>query len=539
MPIICQLCNQSFGKQINNRHLKYAHNITTTEYKLLFGPNSLSSDEYRHEKSLKASGKNNPMWGKNHSNTSIKKMSENSRGKPAWNKGLSGDERICSIMKDAALHREEKYKSSGHDPRLGRTVSEETKSKISNSLIGKSSATEESKQKSKNTKIKNGTYGLKPMLGKTLSAESRKKISDKVKIHAQIKRDKSRRRNDEIAKQQNITIIGYDGIISSMHCNKCLNYFEYTTQYFTPSKQSDKICPICRGAPKHSRAEIEILNYVRTLLPNTDVYCGNRSQIFPLELDIWIPNLSIAIEYCGLYHHCEQSGKGRDYHKHKLDKCIDKNIRLITIFEDEWANKKEIVEARLRSILQVQQQKVFARKCEIKVIAKSVAADFCNLYHIQGAGRTVYAYGLFYQNQLVSVMTFSKTNPAKGKAKVDYELNRFCSKFDVYIVGGASKLFKAFITQVNPSSVVSYCDLRWNTGSVYEQLGFKLSNSKIAPNYWYIDFKMVKRIHRYSMRLNDADDKSMTEFQNREAQGHKWIWDCGNKTYIWIKKIAS
>lgn len=217
--------------------------------------------------------------------------------------------------------------------------------------------------------------------------------------------------------------------------------------------------------------------------------------------------------------------------------CHEKNIQLITIFEDEWVHNPEIVKNRLRNLFKKNATRIPARKLVCKQITNHEANEFCKNYHIQGTGRTKTAFGLFAHGTLCSVMTFSALNIAKGSTPKNgsWELNRFCILPDYTVQGGASKLFSNFVRTCNPVEVISYSDRRWNTGQVYQTLGFSLV-SQTPPNYWYIDFGRVRRIHRYALKKNSADNPLLTEWENRQLAGWSRIWDCGNSKWIWTNE---
>jgi hypothetical protein len=169
-------------------------------------------------------------------------------------------------------------------------------------------------------------------------------------------------------------------------------------------------------------------------------------------------------------------------------------------------------------------------------ITNSIAKDFCKQHHLQGAGSTKISIGLFHNNDLISVMTFSRPNISKGrKSDNAWELNRFCSEINSSVVGGANKLFKYFVNNFNPIEIISYSDNRWTTGNVYQILDFDFVHDS-PPNYWYIDFKSITRLHRFSLRKNKDDIQNLTEWENRQIQGWDRIWDCGNKLWMWTKK---
>ena len=154
-----------------------------------------------------------------------------------------------------------------------------------------------------------------------------------------------------------------------------------------------------------------------------------------------------------------------------------------------------------------------------------------------GAGRSKIAYGLYYNQELVSVMSFSKNNPSRKFINNDdiWELDRFATKLNTTISGAAQKIYSHFIKKHDPKKVISYSDNRWNSGKVYELMGFEKENDG-TPNYWYFRPNDSVRYHRYTLRKNANDDQSLTEYENRLQQGYLRIWDCGSSKWVWTKK---
>lgn len=197
-----------------------------------------------------------------------------------------------------------------------------------------------------------------------------------------------------------------------------------------------------------------------------------------------------------------------------------------------------MVKTRLKHLLLQSIDRIHARKCKVSIISSKVARDFCKVNHIQGPGQTKIAYGLFYRDELVSIMTFALPSISKGshnRSPGQWELTRFCTKENTVVVGGGSKLFSAFISDQSPQQVISYSDLRWNTGTVYSKLGFTYM-SRSSPNYWYFKLPTLDRFHRFAFRKNKTDDPDKTEWENRQLQGYNRIWDCGNDKWMWSKK---
>jgi hypothetical protein len=176
---------------------------------------------------------------------------------------------------------------------------------------------------------------------------------------------------------------------------------------------------------------------------------------------------------------------------------------------------------------------LWARKCQLKTIDKRIAFDFFKQHHIQGQGQAVACYGLYHDNHLMAAMSFSKLNRAKGYSHQEgiYELNRYCSIGN--IAGGASRLFNKFIKEYKPETVLTYSDLRWNTGDMYTNIGFEHVGDT-APGYWYVSGD--KRIHRYKLRKRPEEPKDVTEYELRLSEGYHRIWDCGHAKFVWTKK---
>lgn len=294
--------------------------------------------------------------------------------------------------------------------------------------------------------------------------------------------------------------------------------------------QQGQRCSKCSN--NHSKAELEIYELIKSYFPNTQN--GNRSLIAPFELDIVIPEKKLAIEYCGLYWHSELSGKDKNYHLNKLQKCNEIGYRLITIFEDEYLFKKDIVINRLKHILNLSEAKVIhARKCKIKEIDATIKDEFINKFHIQGSDRSIIKLGAYYQDKLVSVMTFGKGNIAKGAKYEDnvYELNRFCLDYNYKVSGIANRFISYFKNKYEFNEIYTYSDKRWSDGDLYQKLGFEYLHDSV-PNYWYIIDN--NRIHRYNFRKSELNKKlenfnpELSEWNNMVKNGFDRIWDCGN-----------
>lgn len=293
-----------------------------------------------------------------------------------------------------------------------------------------------------------------------------------------------------------------------------------------------------------SQNETNLIKFLETLFDKNSLKVHNRKEIFPLELDVYIPEKKIAIEYDGLYWHSELNHtRDRDYHLRKTERCEKKGIRLIHIFEDEWILHPKIVKARLKHILGKVKRKIYARKCEIRQIPSKLRSMFLNKYHIQGADSGIIKLGAFYKNRLVAVMTFSKPRLAVGQVKTaetQWELCRFATIAHFNVVGIASKLLSYFEKNFDWTEIISFADKRWSQGGLYKKLGFSYDHDS-RPNYWYTK-DYLHRHHRFAFRKNQLAelfkenfDPNLPEWKNMENNGWARIWDCGNRVFLKIK----
>jgi hypothetical protein len=270
-----------------------------------------------------------------------------------------------------------------------------------------------------------------------------------------------------------------------------------------------------------------------------ELYDGEIIQSYKInrkEIDVYLPELKIGFEFNGLRWHSELF-VNNDYHIKKTKLCRENNVRLIHVFEDDFDFKIDIVKSIIGNILKTS-NKIYGRKTKIKIIKdKEIVKDFLNKNHLQGFVNTNMNYGLYYNDELISLMTFMKTRKVLNKTHKDgeYELVRFCNKIGISVVGGASKLFKKFIKDYNPISVLSYCDISWANGDLYKNLGFELIGVS-KPNYYYvINGKRENRINYQKHKLvKKGYDVNLTEVEIMYELGYYRIFNCGNEKYLYL-----
>lgn len=244
---------------------------------------------------------------------------------------------------------------------------------------------------------------------------------------------------------------------------------------------------------------------------------NDRTKIAPKELDIYIPSLNLAFEINGTYWHKEEF-VGKQYHQYKSLLAKEQGIKLVHLYEFDGVKNHNIVKNLIRKNF----NKIHARKCTVKQLETKDVKNFIEENHRSGYTRSTLKYGLFYDDELVQVMTLSK--PRFNKY-IQYEIIRMCSKSGHTVVGGASKLFKHFIKTVNPDSVISYSSLDNGFNTVYEKLGF-LKEGVSKPSYSWCSSN--DRKSRYQTQMKD-ENKVMSE------NGYHKVFDSGTEVFLWHK----
>jgi len=327
-------------------------------------------------------------------------------------------------------------------------------------------------------------------------------------------------------------IISIDGYDLTCYCNTCeTNFFINRVLLNERNNEGYGLCTNCNpiGINSISKGEKELFEFIKTI--TNDTIENDTSILEGKELDIYIPSKNIAIEYNGLYWHSELF-KSNNYHLDKTIMCESKGIKLIHIFEDEWVYKQDIVKSRLKNILGLTDTRIYARKCDVREVSTKDKGLFLDNNHIQGKVKSLFNLGLYYNGELVSLMTFGKGRVIMGGKDDEWELTRFCNKLGTGVIGGASKLLKHFNLKYNPDKIISYADKRWSQGDLYNNLGFKFIHDSV-PNYFYINGSV--REYRFKYRkdvlVKNGFDPNKSERDIMLERKMYRIYDCGTKRY--------
>ena len=252
----------------------------------------------------------------------------------------------------------------------------------------------------------------------------------------------------------------------------------------------------------------------------------NRMQLDGLEIDLYNEEKKIGIEFNGTYWHSLSVLGDKNYHLKKSKLAESKGIRLIHVYEYEWndPNKRPLIESLIKIAFGKVNEKIYARKCEIREVSNKEAKDFNNKNHLQGHRNAQVTYGLYYQGQLRQLMSFSKTKYNKNlKGDNEWEIIRGCPGSNNIVVGGVSRLFKHFIEQNNPDKVFSYCDFNKFDGKGYEAIGMCFMGYTGPDMKWVLKDRSV--VSRQPSKHAELKKQSVDQ-----------IFGAGSKKYIWEKK---
>jgi hypothetical protein len=301
-----------------------------------------------------------------------------------------------------------------------------------------------------------------------------------------------------------------------------------------------------------SKGEDAVARFLSIFTPVTQ---RDRTLIAPKELDIYLPAHKLAVEYCGMYWHAsystddEKRDKNRHYQKYLAAK--DKGIRLLTVYESEWQERPYAIKRLLRNAVGASKGKLMARKCDVQKVSSEDACAFYEKYHPQGGAGNGLHYGLFWKGALVACMRFVFGANDRGAAAVSrsWTLGRYATR--VVVAGGASRLFKAFVTDVQPAQVKSFSDNRYFEGGMYAQLGFVLEKEAgpdyhvwspkrgLSPKAHYQRRLIPRRLLEHDVSDNfDPETDPRTEAEMTYLMGAGRIYDCGKKRWVWHKPFV-
>jgi hypothetical protein len=304
-------------------------------------------------------------------------------------------------------------------------------------------------------------------------------------------------------------------------CKKCATECKKTLQAF----ERGSLCDVCY--PQASIPQLEIAEFIKSIYSGNVVIC-DRTVIGPMELDIWLPELRIAIEYHGLFWH--SGGLNDQYdrrrHRQKYVMCRDKGIKLIQLFSDEWRDHRSASESIIRHAIGRDQYRLNARDCSTVTINPEQSRQFLTMNHMAGYVQAKHHIALIHPAHGIVAVASSRRPIQKKWGDNVIELARMAFAPGIRVRGGVSKLI-AGLRRLLPeaSGMLSYAELRYGEGQCYQACGF-IRMPDVENNYWYTDG--ISRYDRFKYRAQSP----LTEKQVAEAANVRPVYGCGNAVYV-------
>jgi hypothetical protein len=186
----------------------------------------------------------------------------------------------------------------------------------------------------------------------------------------------------------------------------------------------------------------------------------------------------------------------------------NKSIRL---WEDEYFSHQQIIESRILSLIGVSRS-IYARETIVSEISREDLDNFLVINHLNSPVTAKHRYGLYYQQNLVAVVAFSRSCPIQsgGITYRSHELVRYCSLLNSTVVGGLSKLISHFEHDKKPEHLMTYVDKEWSDGGAYKKLGFKSVMTTPPQKFWLAPNRKERTPDKII-----TENKSVGELENR------------------------
>lgn len=265
-----------------------------------------------------------------------------------------------------------------------------------------------------------------------------------------------------------------------------------------------------------SKGEIEMFEYILSIFPDAIPTYRKEGGV---ELDVFVPSINTGFEYNGVYFHCDAFPNARNRHSEKRKHFLNRNIRVIQVWEDQWKTNKLVMQKFIENLSKSKKSIRNARDCVVSVVNTEATNTLLNRLHVQGRrGHATHRIGLYLNDELVSLMTLTKC-PANVSMYGNnaFEITRFVNDG---VRGAFSKLVSAF-GKTNPNSTLySFADLEIvdERKNVYRSNGF-IEHHRLTPDYKYV----VKglRAHKFGFRQEELEKKNIPR-----------VYDCGKICYI-------
>ena len=297
-------------------------------------------------------------------------------------------------------------------------------------------------------------------------------------------------------------------------------------------------CPVCASGASSSRGEVELRDYVKSIVPHAIVLGNDRTVLHGRELDVYVPEHHIAMEYDGLYWHSEDAGRDKGYHQRKTDDCAAAGISLVHVWEDDWRDRRAIIEDMIAYRMHAGDRRRLSARSLVLDMGVDVGAmrGFMNANHIQGMGHGSVRVGLRDgDGMLVAGMVLSVDTAHDGLV-----LDRYATVLGSSVRGGFTRLLHHVIMCHHPHRITTFSDHGSFDGGLYSSSGFHV-DGELPPDYSYIigAGDSAHREHKFNYRkARFRDDPNLswmdgaTESELARLNGLPRVWDAGKTRWV-------
>lgn len=280
-----------------------------------------------------------------------------------------------------------------------------------------------------------------------------------------------------------------------------------------------------------SIGQTELTEFIQNILPGHRIETNYRGLCTGLyQVDIYIPEKKIALEYNGLYWHSDAPGLNPYPVANKMKECSERDVDLYVVWEDDWRDRQDVVKSWLANLLDCSEaDKLSARRLKCSEISYTESSRFLDKHHIQGGARGTYYVSLSDSEDTISAVgVFTRT----GR---NIRLDRYATSANVR--GGFSKMMSWVDRNIDYEVCTTFADKTYSRGKLYSSTGW-VEIGTISPDYRYVH--NGTRRHKFNYRIDrfkhDTTGKykykeGLTERELTRLNGLWRIYDAGKIKY--------
>lgn len=446
--------------------------------------------------------------------------------RPAWNRGLTKDN--DKRMEASAASMRAHYAAHGHH-NAGRT--KENDESVRQKAISISAAL-------RAHYANNPGWSLGLTRGTSDVIDRRSvKISEALRGHAFTDETLERMRRSKLLTievvnarllERNLALDGPYVNTTTIHSVRCLSCDGTFRRTMGAVFNNGARCPTCfpPWSEKTSEWQREVHAFVATLAP--DAVLDDRTTLGGPELDVWVPSRRFAVECNGLYWHSDAAERFDPSHaEDKRLAAAAAGVRLLTIFEDEWRERRHVVESmithRLGTSARIGARELTLQRC----IPRDVAGSLDD-WHLEGHVNSSYAMRL--ATGAGEPVGACALRWARGSGRQALEVARIAFRPGTHVVGGVGRFIaeaRRWARELGAAQLTSYSDNRLGAGAGYAAAGMQHAGVT-AQRFWWTDF--LARYDRFRYRADPV--RGLTERQVAQEAGVVRIYGCSNSRWV-------